>query len=279
MKDLASWALDTAKLRGASLAEARIVDERSRSLATKNGKLGAASDSESLGIGIRVVAEGAFGFAATDVLTREGIQACAARAVEIAKASAWVKSQELHMVPEPAAKADWSAPCKIDPFTISIEKNLDLLIAIDREMRAGQGGNAGGGEHEFPALRAVVLLHRGLGDSSDQVLQPAPAMRPTHLQGTEIQKRSYPNSFGGQWQNKGYELIEELKLLENARRSPNKAVALHKAEQCPEGKFDHHSGFVATGPADSRVRGASDRTGSRAGYGGKLCRHFVSHPR
>ena len=34
----------------------------------------------------------------------------------------------------------------------------------------------------------------------------------------EIQKRSYPSSFGGQWQNKGYELIEELKLIENARR-------------------------------------------------------------
>ena len=76
MRDLASWALETAKLRGASLAEARIVDERSRTLATKNGKLGAASDSESLGIGIRVVARGALGFAATDVLTRASIQSC-----------------------------------------------------------------------------------------------------------------------------------------------------------------------------------------------------------
>jgi len=51
-------------------------------------------------------------------------------------------------------------------------------------------------------------------------------------------KRSYPNSFGGQWQNKGYELIHELKLLENARRVGEEAVALHKAEQCPEGRFD-----------------------------------------
>ena len=44
------------------------------------------------------------------------------------------------------------------------------------------------------------------------------------FQGTEIQKRSYPNSFGGQYQNKGYELIEELKLLENARRMGEEAV-------------------------------------------------------
>ncbi len=56
--------------------------------------------------------------------------------------------------------------------------------------------------------------------------------------GTEIMKRSYPNSFGGQWQNRGYELVEDLKLLENARRIGEEAVALHKADQCPEGKFD-----------------------------------------
>src|SRR5690348_10450922 len=92
MKDIAAWALETAKLRGASLAEARIVDERQRSLATKNGKIGSASDSASLGIGIRVIAEGAFGFAATDNLSREGVQACAAQAVDIAKASATVKA-------------------------------------------------------------------------------------------------------------------------------------------------------------------------------------------
>jgi TldD protein len=53
--------------------------------------------------------------------------------------------------------------------------------------------------------------------------------------GSEIQKRSYPNSFGGQWQNRGYEQIEEMKLLENARRVGEEAVALHHAEQCPEG--------------------------------------------
>jgi TldD protein len=53
--------------------------------------------------------------------------------------------------------------------------------------------------------------------------------------GSEIQKRSYPNSFGGQWQNRGYEQIEEMKLVENARRVAEEAVALHRADQCPEG--------------------------------------------
>ena len=52
MKDIAEWALNIAALRGASYADTRIVDERSRTLATKNGKIGSASDAESQGIGI-----------------------------------------------------------------------------------------------------------------------------------------------------------------------------------------------------------------------------------
>jgi TldD protein len=56
--------------------------------------------------------------------------------------------------------------------------------------------------------------------------------------GNEIQKRSYPNSFGGQHQLKGYELVEELNLLEHAPRVAEEAVALHSADQCPEGVFD-----------------------------------------
>src|SRR5205823_6789421 len=56
------------------------------------------------------------------------------------------------------------------------------------------------------------------------------------FKGNEISKRSYPNSFGGQYQNRGYELIEELKLVENARRIGEESVALHQAAQCPEGR-------------------------------------------
>ena len=70
MKEIASWALNVASLRGASYADVRIVDERARSLATKNGKVGSAADGESLGTGVRVIADGAWGFASTDDLKR-----------------------------------------------------------------------------------------------------------------------------------------------------------------------------------------------------------------
>ncbi len=56
----------------------------------------------------------------------------------------------------------------------------------------------------------------------------------TSFAGSEIQKRSYPNSFGGQHALEGYELIEALDLVGNAGRTGEEAVALHSAAQCPE---------------------------------------------
>src|SRR5271157_3762286 len=223
MKQIASWALETAKLRGASHAEARIVDERNRSLATKNGKIGSASDSESLGIGIRVVANGAFGFSATDDLSRQGVEGCAARAVEIAKSSATVQSQALRMVPEPAAKADWTSPCKIDPFGISIEKNLELLFAIDEELRRVNGVTLA--ETNMNFRRYEQWFFSTEGSEIHQITITSGAGYAAYcFQGTEIQKRSYPNSYGGQFQNRGYELIEDMRLMDHAGGIAEQAV-------------------------------------------------------
>ena len=88
MKDVASWALNTAGLRGASYTDVRLADDRSRALSTKNGKVGSASVAESMGFGVRVIADGAWGFAASDDLSPAAVEATAARAVEIARASA-----------------------------------------------------------------------------------------------------------------------------------------------------------------------------------------------
>src|SRR4029077_13816381 len=99
MQDWATRAIDTAKRRGASYADARVMDIRQRDISTKNGEVGTLLESETLGIGIRVVASGAWGFASTDRLTREGVQACAAQAVAIAKSSALAKRENVPLAP------------------------------------------------------------------------------------------------------------------------------------------------------------------------------------
>jgi len=237
MKDLASWALDTASQRGASYADVRLVTERSRALGTKNGKMGNASDSQSEGFSVRVIVDGAWGFASSADLNRSSVEATAAQAVDIAKASAKVKQSDVRLAPEKAVNAEWSTPYKIDPFTISIEQNLDLLRNIDAELRAVDGVTLA--ETNLNFRREEQWFFSSEGADIHQTKHTTGAGYVAYaFAGSEIQKRSYPNSFGGQWQNKGYELVDELKLVENARRIGEEAVALHNADQCPEGVFD-----------------------------------------
>jgi TldD protein len=237
MNEVASWALNVCNARGVQFADLRVVDERLRALATKNGKIGHVADSQSLGVGIRVLADGAWGFAATEDLTRTGVETTAAAAVEIARASAKVKQQDVRLVPEQAYQDDWTSPYQIDPFSISVEQDLDLLMKIDAELRRVQGVTLA--ETSMNFRRYEQWYYSSHGSDIHQVKYTTGAgYAAFSFGGSEIQKRSYPTSFGGQWQDKGYELINELKLLENAPRIAEECVALHKADQCPQGKFD-----------------------------------------
>jgi TldD protein len=236
MKQIAEWALNIANQKGASYADARAVSDRSRALATKNGRVGSASDSESQGIGIRVLTDGAWGFAACDDLSKTSVEATAARAVEIAKASARVKQQDVRMAAEKPVVAEWTTPYKVDPFTTSVEQNLELLLKIDSELRSVHGVTLAESNMNFRREEQWFLSTEGASIHQTKYTTGA-GYAAYAFAGSEIQKRSYPTSFGGQWQNKGYELIEELKLVENARRIGEEAVALLKADKCPEGPF------------------------------------------
>jgi len=236
MRHIADWALNVTNLRGASYADARIVDDRSRGLATKNGKVSHASDGESLGVGVRVIADGAWGYAASDDLSRGAVEDTAARAVAIANASARVKQSDVRLAPEKAVTAEWTTPYQRDPFTISVEQNIDLLLKIDSELRSVAGVTMA--ETNMNFHREEQWFVSSEGANIHQTKYSTGAGYAAHaFAGTEIQKRSYPTSYGGQWQNKGYELIDELKLVENARCIGEESVALHQAEQCPEGAF------------------------------------------
>jgi TldD protein len=236
MKEIASWALNTATQRRASYCDVRIVDDRHRALMTKNGVVAHASDSESLGVGVRVIADGAWGFASSDNLSRESVERTAASAVSIARASSRVKNEPLKLAPEKAAVADWTTPHKIDPFTTSLEQNLELLMKVDGELRKVEGVTLAEANLNFRRYEQWFYSSEGADIHQNRFVTGA-GFDVYSFAGTEIQKRSYPNSFGGQYQNKGYELIDELDLPGNARRVAEQVVALHKADQCPQGKF------------------------------------------
>jgi len=234
MFDLANTAIETARRRGASYADARVMDVRSRDLSTKNGDVGTLNEAESLGIGIRVIAHGAWGFASTDQLTREGVSACAARAVAIARASALAKQKDVELAAETPVVDTWQNPFVKDPFRIPVERQLELLLAADAEMRRVKGVTLSETSMAFRRIEQFYVSTEGSRIHQVKV-QSGAGIVATSFAGEEIQKRSYPNSFGGQHMLAGYELVESFDLAGHAQRTAEEAVALHSAAQCPEG--------------------------------------------
>jgi TldD protein len=234
MLDWATWGIETAKVRGASYADARVMDVRQRDITTKNGELGTLLESESLGIGIRVIASGAWGFASTDRLTPEGVQACAVQAVNIAKASALAKRENVVLAAEEVYVDTWQNPFVKDPFRIPVERQIDLLLRADKEMLAVKGVTLAEGSMMFRKIDQLFVSSSGSVIHQVKV-QSGAGIVATSFAKSEIQKRSYPNSFGGQHALQGYELIESFDLVGNARRIGEEAVELHSAAQCPEG--------------------------------------------
>jgi len=236
MRHLALEALDSALRPGVTYADVRVIESRERNLSTKNGKVGHVSSAESAGLGIRVLSAGCWGFAATDDLTKAGLESAAALAVDIAQSSALAKKRDVALAPEDKYEAVWISPCSIDPFSVSVDEQLALLLAIDAQLRHNRGITLAQTAMVFQRARQVFVS--SLGSVIDQTRTSSGAgFEAYSFQQDEIQKRSYPNSFGGQHQLKGYELIEELALLEHAPRVADEAVALHSADQCPEGRF------------------------------------------
>jgi TldD protein len=233
MRQIALQALDLALQPGVTYADVRLIESRERSLSVKNGRIGTLSSAETCGAGIRLIADGCWGFAATDDLTPGGLEAAAALAIEIARSGSLTGKGEIRLAPEPAHQAVWVSPCRIDPFAVSLERQLALLFRVDAELRQNPGVTLAEASMHFERHHQVFVSSEGSAIEQTRTLSGA-GLTALSFRDDEIQKRSYPNSFGGQHQLAGYELVEDMNLPAHAPRVAEEAVALHSAEQCPE---------------------------------------------
>src|SRR5207245_10778624 len=191
------------------------------------------AQSEAIGTGIRVLANGACGFASTDMLTQKGFAACAAQAVSIAKASALAKRCDVVLAPEESYVDSWQSPFRKDPFEILLERQIALLLAADDAMRRVKGVTLTETDMQFRKIDSWFASSIGSRIHQRKVISGC-GIAATSFQEEEIQKRSYPNGFGGQHSLQGYELVESLDLMRNAPLIAEEAAALHSVSQCQE---------------------------------------------
>ena len=237
VRKLATSALGTARLRGAAYADARVIENRVEDVETKNGRVGRLARSGDRGIGVRVLAKGSWGFASTADLSADGVQACAAEAVAIAKASALLAQEPVELAGREAHQATWATPVKVDPFRVAIDRKIGDLLAVDEVLRRQKGVRVA--KAYLRCTRKHQVFASTEGALIDQVIvTTGVGYQAVAVSDDEVQVRSYPNSFRGQHMTRGYELVEEMRLLENAPRVAEEAVALLSAPQCPSGARD-----------------------------------------
>jgi TldD protein len=138
-KQLANIALDTAKARGASYADVRIARQLNQFINGRETKIQNVTNTESFGVGIRVIANGTWGFAATQDVTPDGVKRAAEKAVAIAKANARLQTEPVTLAPQKGyGDVTWRTPIEKSAFDISIKEKADLLTAVgDAALKAG----------------------------------------------------------------------------------------------------------------------------------------------
>ncbi|WP_190242513.1 TldD/PmbA family protein [Hymenobacter lapidiphilus] len=131
-KRLADVALNAAKSAGASYADVRIGRYLNQGVFTREKQVQNIVSSESFGVGVRVIANGTWGFAATNTVTEAGIAKAAQLAVQIAKANSKVQKEQVQLAPQKGfGEVSWKAPIKINAFEVPIKDKVDLLLATN----------------------------------------------------------------------------------------------------------------------------------------------------
>ncbi len=234
MRDLTDRALDTAARRGATYADVRIVHRRSESIAIKSGRVEGVASGETEGFGVRVLVDGAWGFAASHVLTAAEADRVAAEAVRIARASATALRRPVELDDRPPAHGTYETPLEVDPFTVPLETKIGDLLAAD--LAASRVKGIAFTESMYGAQQDRKTFAATDGSFTEQVITfIGSGIEANAVEGNEHQRRSLPDAGGG-WQAAGYEYVRGLHLADHAKAYAEEAVALLSAPQCPPGR-------------------------------------------
>jgi TldD protein len=234
VRDLCATAIEAATAAGAEYADARVVLKRDQLVATKNGVVDRMADAESEGIGVRVLVNGAWGFACDRRLTEEGARNAAGRAASFARAAAGSHARALAPV-EPRTGRHESEAAQ-DPFAVSLADKVDLCLRADAGL---QGPDIVVRQVMVRARREHKLLLSSDGTEVEQTLTESGAgMDCAASRDGVFQLRSYPSAHVGSSCQAGWEYVESLRLVEEAPRVAEQAAALVRADPCPGGVVD-----------------------------------------
>jgi TldD protein len=230
--DVAKEAVEAARRAGAHYADARFVREDSESITVRNQEMEGIDRATSKGLGVRVLVDGYWGFAATARTEPAEIARTAGLAVEIARAAARLPREPVKLTEVEPATGTWASPLQNDPFNVSLEEKVALLMEATRRMQEVQGLAFAEGGIDLYRVRTAFASSGGSA-IEQTVVHSGAGLDATAISEGELQRRSYPNSFRGHIAAAGWEHIAKLGLVEEAERTATEAVELLSAKDCP----------------------------------------------
>ena len=230
--DLLALAMNTAESLGADYADIRIQRTEYESIFLRNLSLKNTSNNLIYGYGIRVLKDGAWGFAHSNLFSKENVELTVKKAMEISRNSAKIKNGKgISLAYERSYIDKYKTPIKIDPFTISLKEKVDLLLEINRTMlnydkiKFAVASLTCQKEHKLFASTIGTRLET-------ETTYLAPYFMANAVDNGDSQSRSY--NIGGH--AKGWEFIENLNLLNEAERIAEEAIIKVNADTLGEEK-------------------------------------------
>jgi len=235
MRALCEKAVNLMRMRKIPYGDIRFVRAREEHIEVKNGAVESVTYEESTGFGVRVLVDGAWGFAASNRTTTEEMTRVVGEAVEVARASGTVLDRRVELTRVRPVLDSYNSQCAVDPFDVPIEDKLRMLTEANRTLSAEKAVTIA------QCFLSSFETHKTFASTEgafivQKITECGGGLAATAIRDGELQVRSYPNSFRGNFATQGYEYIESMDLTGNAARVAEEAAQLITAPQCPGGR-------------------------------------------
>lgn len=223
--------------QGATYADFRVARITTETVRLANGSPDLIDRKVTMGFGVRVLANGAWGFAAYPDITTETVAAALKEAIEIAKASASLATGAVEWVRASAEEGSYQTPVGYDPFAVALKEKVEYLQHLDELLRKNDKINQTETFLDFRKEEKWFYSSEGSAVTQTIVHTGAGMTARAARSRREVGERSFPTS-GGQFVSGGYEAVRFMGLEDACEKTAAEAVALLDAPSLPESTTD-----------------------------------------
>ncbi len=221
------------KLKEADYGEARFVRITSQDVTVRNGRLESVSESVEEGIGVRAVVGGSIGFAATNRVLIDEVVKASERALAYAKASYKALGKTKPFLSEPRHEGEYRTEVGVDPFTVPVDRKIDLLMKVDEILAKDPKIVLRTGSLHFRKIEKVFVNSEGSFLKQTIYMTGGGYTAYAFVDGV-LAHRSYPAPHGGNHLQAGWEFVEEMDFLRYADQIREEAIMFAKADTLKE---------------------------------------------